>query len=317
MNQILSTSMPENNGDNQYKNKVKQSSTNISKQLVDTKKVIKIFATILCVFAIVLISNGGYSIYKSMVGNTTEIIKPEISIENKSQESLLIKVTSKTGIAKVSYGWNDEEKIVIDGRGKKYAEEVINIPTGTNVLYVIAEDTNGETIESKKTYELDSNITIGNDNEDGTIIIKYEGNKQISYITYKWDEQEEVKIEINGEVLQQKIEAIKGIHTLTVSVFDTEGNKETKVQKIKGTAKPILTVEIDETNTYIVIKAADETALEKIEFKINDDENKEYRIRTTEKEFEYKIPLAIGINKLEVRAYNVDNILTKVIKELQ
>lgn len=315
MNQILATGKNDDNNRNINDINNVEQKVRRNNQPANTRSVIKVFAIILCIFAIILVAVGGYAIYKNMSSTPKEVVKPEISIENKTENSIIVKVTSKTGINTVSFGWNDEEKTVIQGNGKKYAEQIIDIPSGSNVLNIIAEDINGETIESKKTYELDSNIVIGNDDTDGTIIISYEGEKQISYMTYKWDEEEEAQLEINNTSFEEKIDAIKGIHTLTVTVVDIDGNKETKTQKIKGTSKPTVSIEVDETNTYFIIKATDDTALQNIDLMINDDPNQEYRIKTTEKEFEYKIRLALGANKLRVIANNSDNMSTEVTKE--
>ena len=49
------------------------------------------------------------------------------------------------------------------------------------------------------------------------------------------------------------IEAIKGLHTLTVIVVDENNNTDTKQQKINGVSKPKITVGVDEQKEHFVI----------------------------------------------------------------
>ena len=59
-------------------------------------------------------------------------------------------------------------------------------------------------------------------------------------MTYRWNEEEETRIDINGTTIEQEIEAIKGMNSLTVEVVDEDNNIDTKVQKINGVSKPKL-----------------------------------------------------------------------------
>ena len=57
---------------------------------------------------------------------------------------------------------------------------------------------------------------------------------ELSYMTYRWDEDEEQTVQINSTTTEQLIEIPKGQHTLTVSVVDINNNTETKEQEVKG-----------------------------------------------------------------------------------
>ncbi len=95
-------------------------------------------------------------------------------------------------------------------------------------------------------------------------------------MTYRWDDEEEKTIQINNTTLEQEIDAIKGLHTLTVITVDEENNTDTKVQKINGVSKPKVSVTTDDSKSYFIIKASDDEKLSKLQFKINQDDNKEY-----------------------------------------
>ena len=148
----------------------------------------------------------------------------------------MLKITHKKNIDRVEYNWNNNEKIVVNGNNGKYLEKEINIPSGTNTLHVLVVDVDGKEMTYEKQYELESNIDI--EVSGNKIRITSEGDKTISYMTYRWDEEEEKTIQINGTSVDEEIEAIKGLHTLTVILVDEDNNTDTKQQKINGVSKP-------------------------------------------------------------------------------
>ena len=157
---------------------------------------------------------------------------------------------------------------------------------------------------NKKVEEKD--IVISFTPEGNNIKIKATGKNQLSYLTYRWDEEEEVRIDINDVIVEEKIEIPKGLHTLTVIVVDSNNVSETKTQEIKGVTKPKVEVSTDGSDNFIII-ATDEEGLSRIEFIINEDEKYSLNLdgRT---ELEYPYPLHEGENRLEVIVYNVNDI---------
>jgi len=136
-------------------------------------------------------------------------------------------------------------------------------------------------------------------------------------MTYRWDDEEEKTIQINNTTLEQEIDAIKGLHTLTVITVDEENNTDTKVQKINGVSKPKVSVTTDDSKSYFIIKASDDEKLSKLQFKINQDDNKEYFFNLDNfnmKEFEFTTNtsnvylLQQGENIIEVTVTNSDGV---------
>ena len=298
MNQILSTSMPTNN------NKKSKSS-----QPIAIGSILKFFAIAMSIFGILLVGVGGYSIYKGQSNQKDENIAPTISIENKTDNTIMLKITHKRNIDRVEYNWNNNEKIVVNGNNGKYLEKEINIPSGTNTLHVLVVDVDGKEMTYEKQYELESNIDI--EVSGNKIRITSEGDKTISYMTYRWDEEEEKTIQINGTSVDEEIEAIKGLHTLTVILVDEDNNTDTKQQKINGVSKPKIVMGIDEQKEHFVIQASDEEKLSKIEFILNKEENQKYVLNLENKdlkEIQYRLPdnlkLKDGENIIEVTVYN-------------
>lgn len=298
MNQILSTSMPTNN------NKKSKSS-----QPIAIGSILKFFAIAMSIFGILLVGVGGYSIYKGQSNQKDENIEPTISIENKTDNTIMLKITHKKNIDRVEYNWNNNEKIVVNGNNGKYLEKEINIPSGTNTLHVLVVDVDGKEMTYEKQYELESNIDI--EVSGNKIRITSEGDKTISYMTYRWDEEEEKTIQINSTSVDEEIEAIKGLHTLTVILVDEDNNTDTKQQKINGVSKPKIVMGIDEQKEHFVIQASDEEKLSKIEFILNKKENQKYVLNLENKdlkEIQYRLPddlkLKDGENIIEVTVYN-------------
>ena len=101
-------------------------------------------------------------------------------------------------------------------------------------------------------------------------------------MTYRWDDEEEKTIQINNTTLEQEIDAIKGLHTLTVITVDEENNTDTKVQKINGVSKPKVSVTTDDSKSYFIIKASDDEKLSKFISQVeeyNKDESHQHKVK--------------------------------------
>ena len=133
-------------------------------------------------------------------------------------------------------------------------------------------------------------------------------------MTYRWDEEEETRIELNNETnIEQEIEAIKGLHTLTVIVVDENNNSDTKTQKINGVSKPKIVLDVDAQKEHFVIKASDDEKIDKIVFKLNQDDSQSYELNLGDKnlkELDYSVPFELqnGENIIEVTVYNSNGV---------
>ena len=302
MNQILSTNMQS------------KSSKKGQKGPADIKKVITVFAIILIIFAIGLIGIGGYTILLKNNDKVEIAEKPIITLENKSETVILLKVMHNTGtIDQIYYSWNDDAEININGNDRKYVEQTIQIPSGSNMLHIRVVDSNGQEVTYEKQYEIESNINF--EVSGSKIKIMYEGDTKVSYITYRWDDEDEKKIDINDTVVNQEIEALKGLHTLTVVVVDENNKTDTKSQKINGVSKPNLTIDSNDDNTKFVVDVSDDEELNRIEIVLNGDRENKYVIKLEDfhvKEFNYTLPIDLetGENVIEVTVYNASGITT-------
>jgi len=301
LNQILSVENPK---------KEKRQKTRKSGP-IEIQKIVKFFSIAILIFGVFMIGSGSYSMYQDSKASKVAT-KPTIYVEETSETEITLQISHDKPIEKVTYYWNNEEPIQIDGKGKKKVEQKIEIPTGENILNVYAVDSNGQEISYQKKYTLLGDININLEADGNNIKIIAEGKEELSYMTYRWDEEDEQTIEINSTQTEQNIAIPKGLHTLTVVVVDINNKTETKEQEIKGVTKPKLEVTTDGSDNF-VIKASDEEGIKRVEFIINETESysldidKVYALEDR-KVFEYKYPLHDGENRLEVRVYNESDV---------
>ena len=304
MNQILSVDEPKK----EKKKKVKETR---SRGPIEIRKVAIFFAISLILFGGFLVGSGSYSMYQVAKSETVGT-KPTIFVENISDTQIKLQVTHDKDLSKVTYQWNDGEVVELDAQGKRSIEETIEIPTGQNTLTVYAIDVEGQEISYPRTYEILGDITINVEDNDGSIKITAQGKETLSYLTYRWDEGDETRIDINDTQTEQIIDALKGEHTLTIVVVDVNNKTETKEQLVKGVTKP--TVEITNGGDHFNVKTSDEEGITRIEFKFNEGKESQkmqaiqldqlYESAEERKEFEYQFPIVEGENTLEVTVYN-------------
>ena len=307
MNQILATNPEPKKSRNK---KQKSSRGSFSSNIVN---VTKFFAIGMTVFGGCIIGSGSYALYKNdnMQNNSSMSVmsKPIISVEKVEgdQSTILLKATSDVGIKTLVYQWNDGKTPTLSGNSGKYLEQKIQIPSGSNVLNITVTDEQGEESTYSKKYELNSNIKLeatGN----GKIKITYSGDTEISYLTYRWDDQDETKIDINSNTISQEIDTLNGKHKLTIVVVDVNNNTETKVQETNGVSIPTIDIKFNEDKTAYVINVKDDVELKEVIITLDENDDKKYGQKLSGKEFQFEIPLKSGDdNKMKVQVTNSDD----------
>lgn len=275
---------------------------------VEIKPIVKFFAIVIIVFALILIFEGGYNLYTNSAKNNS-YAKPSLDvIQNGSAINLEFK--GEIGINKIEYSWNDGKTTIVKADGSKKVSFEIEIPQGNNALKVSVID-----VEGNRTKFDDMNIAFP-DGEDvvkpkislvnavGKISITATDETEISYLTYQWQDEEEVKVENKSDdnkSIVQEINVQKGTKILTVTASDKNGNKEKIVKKIVGSNGPEIKVSVADGN--FIVKVTDEYAITKIEYTINGQVNNVQDIPESSKEYEFKVPLQDGVNFLKINAF--------------
>ena len=321
MNQILST------GDNSKKRKESKTKNNnyqlnnYSGQSSDIVSVARVFAISLIIFGVFVIGSASYGLYRGEENKNnvaTVQVKPTILVENTegSKNTILLKATSDIGIERVIYQCNDGQEVTLKGNSGKYIEQKIQIPNGTNNLSISVIDIQGNENIYTKQYKINSNINLTATNE-GKIKITYKGDVEISYMTYRWDDEEEEKVDINNTDIDYEIDTLSGRHTLTVVVVDINNTTETKVQETNGVSIPKIEIGLNEDETAYIIKVTDEIELKEVIITLDEDESKKYGQKLSGKEFQFEIALKEGENKMKVEVTNSDDEKTEKMVKFQ
>ena len=260
----------------------------------------------------------GYKIFRN--SNKEETIgEPSISLENTNEEVTII-AKAEAGISKIIYQWNDEEENVKELGGRTKQEEKIDIPVGNNTLKVKIIDQLGQERETTESFtragqENSDKIKISLDvikegEEKGKLKILVTSELPIKYITYRWNEEEETKIETEeGEEntsLETNIEVKRGKNSIIVFAEDMEGNNNSVENKYDGRLKPEFEVYREDNRLYM--KITHDKGFKKIEFNINgleltyDETKADY---DSEKQtVEYYLNLQEGENYVKITAYS-------------
>ena len=266
MNQILSMQMQKEESIN--KNKGYKNSNN----KIAVASAVRLFAILILIFGIILIGDSVYGIVSSV---PKEKDNPSVSTESIGAEAIIRIVTQKP-LKQMTYRWGDGEETVVEGNGTVELEVTIDIPTGNNILNIKVTDYYGNETEYQKQY-----INQRTDNTKPTIEISSVGSKlniratdntEMSYIAYKWNEEEETRVDIDEnaqdkKTLETRIEVKKGQNTLTIIAVDKDGNRETRTETIKGANKP--TFEITSEGNNLLINAKDEEGISKISITVD------------------------------------------------
>ena len=271
---------------------------------VAIESILKFFAIAILIFGIFMIGSGSYSMYTNSQEDTANV-KPTIQVE-ESETEITLRVSHSRALSKVTYKWNNDEEVELQASGKREVSQTIEIPTGENTLTIYAQDENGQETTYQKSYTLEGDITIDFALDGNNIKVTASGKNELSYMTYRWDEEEETRVDINNTQIEQSIEIPMGQHTLTVIVVDVNNTTETKEQEVKGVTKPNLEITTDGSDNFI-IKVSDNEGLKRLEFTVNDTDK--YKLELEGRtELEYQWPIEEGENILDVTVYNQSDV---------
>ncbi len=279
---------------------------------LEEKTVVRIFAIAIMVFGIFMISNGTLA----LVSNKTteeECTNPVVIMELESNK-IILNIKHDKAIDKIYYHWNDEQEQVLQGKGRNILEEEIPVIIGTNTLNVRILDIFGKETEYTKTYTIEEKDIISPEieftAEAPKIKITVKDETQLDYMTYRWNDEDETKIQVkenSPKVIEERIETLGGINTLKVVAVDKAGNKTEKEQKFQGGQNPKINLERQEQNLMITVKADNE--IKKIEYTLNevqystDPQNTGVTLNT--KEITFPQPLVQGENKITITVTDI------------
>ena len=297
MNQILIT------GEEQVTEKV---SVKKQKKVLPINGIVIFYAISIIILGICMVSGSVYA--RNEINRVVEAsIRPEISVErNDEDNTVTINVTHIRGIKTVTYRWNDEEEIMVNGRNKKEISETIDLIGGENTLKISVTEENGQIKTFEKTF------IAGNIPEikivgavDNGIEIYAASEEKIDYIQYCWDDQEMQRIQVGEKEYQGIINAPKGQHTLKIEAVDTNGIKAEIEQKVVGDTEPTANVQstMIDGKMKFVIDAEDDENIKTVEIIHNSGEKQV--INVDDKTYHEEITMTEGeINTIIVTVTN-------------
>ena len=201
----------------------------------DIKKIVKFFAIVIIILALIFIGEGAYYLYNNL-GKNVVYPKPEISYE-KNGSAINIDFSSEIGLNKIEYYWNDGTPTELKCNGKKEFDLDIEMLQGNNILHINTTDIEG----NKTTFgDISVNFDTNEDNLKPEVSIVSVGGKitvtandetELDYLLYQWEGEQEVKIpvsETNKKSITKDIEVEKGTKKLIITAVDKTGNKAPK-----------------------------------------------------------------------------------------
>lgn len=297
MNQILQTENKKSNGP------------------IEINKIVKFFGVAILIFGIILIGLGLYSFISNNEQQevpTQEDLRPEVNI-TKQEENILVQVTHNVAISKIVYQWNEEQEKIIEGENRTSLSETLDLPFGTNTLYLKVVDINGKETVFQKEYVVDGDgrpvieLTL---TKDYKIKITVQDTAGLKYINYTWNNGEKTKVEANIEnltLIEEIVEIPLGQNTLTVDAVNTSDVITTKELEVKGVKRPVVTFAKD--GDFLIIRAEDEDAMKLVTYTLN---GQKYQLNFGEKKvIEYRQPIPKGESSLELKAENKDGGITE------
>ena len=175
-------------------NKTKKKKTKtMSSGPADIKNILRFFAVVLIIFAIVMIGHSSYAIYRDAKGNNTNDLA-NISI-TRVNDTLLVDVQSTYIIDKFKYSWRNSQQTSVPEESTSFQEEII-LPSENNILTIVLEDETGRATTYTREIILDGidivEPTIEIEQGQGlSVLITATDETQIEYMTYRIDDGEE------------------------------------------------------------------------------------------------------------------------------
>ena len=144
-----------------------------------------------------------------------------------------------------------------------------------------------------------------------TLNITAKDETEISYLTYRWNEGEEQRIDVDinsqdKKQIQTTVEVNQGENKLTITAVDKDGNKVTREEIVVGDYKPTFTVTTEGNN--IVITAKDDEGISKIAITVDGVTTDTGDTPINQKEITAKQELEAGTHTITIVVTNINGV---------
>ena len=318
MNQILSMD-PNNSGfGNNYNNMNMNMNggNNGGGGKLDPKTTKRIFSIAMIVFGLVMFISG-------LVGTINSFSVPQADtgeypmISTMQNDNILtLSIKNNVAIDVVEYSWNNGRISEIDGNNSLELLRDITVPQGENVLTLSIKDVNGN-VTTK------SNSFVGIEVEDTTepeidvvvvgsrlsISAKSVSDTRLSYLTYKWNNDKEIRLDATGDQMSidTTIDVLNGTNTLTIVAVNEKGISKTQVDEYIGVKKPVIEVKKDETGERLQITITHDEAVKSADIVFNGKKVSLTADRFGKPEVKLNLKLVQGTNTLQITAVSAND----------
>ena len=282
---------------------------------VQVSKIIRVFCIVIIMFSICLIGKGIYG----MVPNDNDkkvvqkVIEPTINV-NVQGSTVKIEVIHDITMNSIFYSWNNGEEMQIsDVSGKNRVETEVQLPNEDTTLKIKIVDNNKNEYIATEEFKYDPNTDLEEPKLEisstitmsQSITVVATDNEEISYITYKWDDDDEIKIENTGDDkkrMEAEIALQDGKSKLTVTAVDYNGNEKSQQKDIVIVTPPEITLK--RSKGELIIRVKDDEEVTKVVYVINGNEYTKENNSDNKQQMEIRELLSKGENIVKVTAYN-------------
>lgn len=313
MNQILSMD-PNNSGFGNNYNNMNMNGGNNGK--LDNKTTKRIFAIALIIFGLVMFVSGLIGTINYFSTPQGPVIEYPVVSTMQSNNILTLSVKNDVAIDVIEYSWNNGRVMEILGNNSLEITRDITVPVGENILTLNIIDVTGKTTPMSKSFvgtavedtqkpEIDV-VVVGS---KLNITAKTVSETKLSYLTYKWNNEEEKRLDATGDQssIETTIDVLNGTNTLTIVVVNENGISQTQVKEYIGVKKPEIDVKKDETGEYLLIKITHEKAVKSADIIFNGKNIVLTPDRFGKPEVDLKLKLKEKVNTVKITATSVDD----------
>ncbi len=294
----------------------------------NSDKIVRVFAVILIIFALCLLGSGIYNLTKNKESETQKTAAPtqaKIDVEQTDTE-IIIKVSHDKAINKLTYKWDTDKEVTNSGNGESTMEVKVPLLSGEHVLDVKVTDI--DAVESTYQGTFTSETGVDSTYPEITLEVTPESKlkitatdeTEISFITYRWNEDEEVRVEATEEgqkEIVEEIEILKGKNDLTVVAVDKANNSSNKMESYTGLTNPEITINVSEDKKSADIICSHENGIKEIKLNLNGQELGVELPEENPKDVTVPIVFEEPTNKLVVTVISVDDTEKVAEEEIQ
>ncbi len=311
MNQILSMDSNNPSFGNNYNNNMNGGNNG----KLDNKTSKRIFAIGMIIFGLAMFISGLLGVIDYFSTPEGPGVEYPIFATSQNDNILTISVQNDVAIDVIEYSWNNGRVSEILGNGSTEIVREITIPEGNNVLTLNIIDINGKTttktesvvgpkLEDTSLPEIEVVVVSSKLN----ITAKTVGTAKLSYLTYRWNDDEEIRIDATGDgsTIETTIDVLNGDNTLTIVAVKENGISAERVATYTGIKKPVIEVKKDADGLYLLVTISHESGIKSVDIQLNGRNQVVSADQLGQPTLDLKFRLKEDSNTIEIEATSMD-----------